>query len=292
MPSKKLLAIVGRHAPLVRVSAKPRNDPRTVFQMRTIVMATQKGGAGKSTLSIGLALAAQEAGHIVRLIETDKQGTLSNWQCRRGLAEPIVEAVYDARAIERRLEALERGGVTLTVIDTAAGINATNTAAIRYADLCMIPSRPSVADIEATAATLSVARAWRTPFVFILNQTPIRSGHRVNDATAAFDQEAPRDIADVLAQPFIVMRNDHQDALAAGRGVTEYAPSSKSAEEIRALWRWTQTKLSGSVIADEEREAFAEVEFPIALTRTSLKGTAERPLPTWADNNISWDAGL
>ena len=75
--------------------------------MRTIVMATQKGGAGKSTLSIGLALAAQEAGHIVRLIETDKQGTLSNWQCRRGLAEPIVEAVYDARAIERRLEALQ-----------------------------------------------------------------------------------------------------------------------------------------------------------------------------------------
>src|SRR5215472_1358865 len=133
MPSKKLLAIVGRHAPLVRVSAKPRNDPRTVFQMRTIVMATQKGGAGKSTLSIGLALAAQEAGHIVRLIETDKQGTLSNWQCRRGLAEPIVEAVYDARAIERRLEALERGGVTLTIIDTAAGINATNTAAIRSA---------------------------------------------------------------------------------------------------------------------------------------------------------------
>jgi chromosome partitioning protein len=264
--------------------------------MRTIVMATQKGGAGKSTLSIGLALAAQEAGHIVRLIETDKQGTLSNWQCRRGLAEPFVEAAYDARIIEQRLEALERGGVTLTIIDTAAGITAATTAAIRYADLCMIPSRPSVADIEATAATLSVARAWRTPFVFILNQTPIRGGHRVSDATAAFDQEAPRDIADVLAQPFIVMRNDHQDALAAGRGVTEHAPSSKSAEEIRTLWQWTQAKLNASVIADEAREAFPEVEFPIMLTptptRTSLNGPAERPLPTWADSNISWDAGL
>jgi chromosome partitioning protein len=160
----------------------------------------------------------------------------------------------------------------------------------------MIPSRPSVADIEATAATLSVARAWRTPFVFILNQTPIRGGHRVSDATAAFDQEAPRDIADVLAQPFIVMRNDHQDALAAGRGVTEHAPSSKSAEEIRTLWQWTQAKLNASVIADEAREAFPEVQFPIMLTptptRTSLNGPAERPLPTWADSNISWDAGL
>jgi len=85
-------------------------------------------------------------------------------------------------------------------------------------------------------------------------------------------------------------------ALAAGRGVTEHAPSSKSAEEIRTLWQWTQAKLNASVIADEAREAFPEVQFPIMLTptptRTSLNGPAERPLPTWADSNISWDAGL
>ena len=48
--------------------------------MQTIVLATQKGGAGKSTLAIGLARAAIQAGHTVRLIETDAQGTLSNWQ--------------------------------------------------------------------------------------------------------------------------------------------------------------------------------------------------------------------
>src|SRR5215470_15619755 len=188
--------------------------------MHTIVMATQKGGSGKSTLSIGLAVAAKQAGHIVRLIETDKQGTLSNWQYRRGLVDPMVEAVYEARDIETRLEALARGGVTLTIIDTAAGINAATTAAIRHCDLCLIPSRPSVPDIEATAATLSVARAWRKPFAFILNQTPIRAGHRTSGATAALDESAPRDIDEVLAQPFIVMRNDHQDALAAGLSVS------------------------------------------------------------------------
>jgi chromosome partitioning protein len=64
--------------------------------MHTIVLATQKGGSGKSTLAIGLALAAIQAGHIVRLIETDSQGTLSNWQTRRIYAEPIVEPVYVA----------------------------------------------------------------------------------------------------------------------------------------------------------------------------------------------------
>jgi chromosome partitioning protein len=264
--------------------------------MHTIVMATQKGGSGKSTLSIGLAVAAQQAGHVVRLIETDKQGTLSNWQYRRGLAEPIVEAVYDARDIETRLQALQRGGVTLTIIDTAAGINAATTAAIRHCDLCLIPSRPSVADVEATAATLSVARAWRKPFAFILNQTPIRGGHRLTEATSALDEEAPRDIADVLAQPFIVMRNDHQDALAAGRAVTEHAPSSKSAEEIRSLWSWTEMKLNGALMAEEEQSGeFAEIDFPIMLTPTAAKSSEqakERPLPTWADNGIAWDAGL
>ena len=55
--------------------------------MHTIVLATQKGGSGKSTLAIGLALAAQQAGHTVRLIETDPQATIWNWQRRRGQGE-------------------------------------------------------------------------------------------------------------------------------------------------------------------------------------------------------------
>ncbi|HTE95828.1 MAG TPA: ParA family protein, partial [Bradyrhizobium sp.] len=69
--------------------------------MLTLVLATQKGGSGKSTLAIGLALVAMQAGHTVRLIETDSQGTLSNWQARRSDAEPIVEPIYNGREIEQ-----------------------------------------------------------------------------------------------------------------------------------------------------------------------------------------------
>jgi chromosome partitioning protein len=209
--------------------------------MLTIVLATQKGGSGKSTLAIGLALAAAQAGHTVRLMETDSQGTLSNWQARRVDTEPVVEPVYSAGEIEQRLQALDRSGVTLTIIDTASGVSAATTAAIRYADLCLIPARPSIVDIEATAPTLSIIRAWNKPFAFVLNQTSIR-GQRINHAAATLGDKAALDIADVLAQPFIVMRNDHQDALSAGLAVTEYAPASKSAEEIRGLWQWVETK--------------------------------------------------
>ena len=218
--------------------------------MHTIVLATQKGGSGKSTLAIGLALAAIHAGHTVRLIETDSQGTLSNWQGRRPYAEPLVEPIYSAVDIEAKLKSLDGSGVTLTIIDTAGGTSAAATAAIRYADLCLIPSRPSVADVEATASTLSIARAWNTPFAFVLNQTPIR-GQRVSNAAIVLGDEMSDDLASVVAQPYIVMRNDHQDALGLGLAVIEYAPSGKSADEIRGLWQWVDARLNGGVSADE-----------------------------------------
>lgn len=218
--------------------------------MHTIVLATQKGGSGKSTLAIGLALAAIHAGHTVRLIETDSQGTLSNWQSRRPYAEPIVEPVYSAGDIEAKLLSLDHSGVTLTIIDTAGGNSAATTAAIRYADLCLIPSRPSVADIEATVTTLSVIRAWNRPFAFVLNQTPIR-GQRVSNAATVLGEEAAYDLSGVVALPYIVMRNDHQDALGLGLAVIEYAPASKSADEIRGLWQWVETRLNAGASADE-----------------------------------------
>jgi chromosome partitioning protein len=217
--------------------------------MQTIVLATQKGGSGKSTLAIGLALAAMQAGHTVRLIETDPQGTLSNWQARRSYAEPAVEPVYSAGEIEQRLLALEESGVTLTIIDTAGGVSAATTVAIRYADFCLIPARPSIADIEATASTLNVIKAWKKPFAFVLNQTPIR-GQRLENAATALGDEAALDTAGILAQPFIVMRNDHQDAMNAGLAVSEYALGSKSADEIGRLWQWIDARLNVQTILD------------------------------------------
>jgi chromosome partitioning protein len=218
--------------------------------MHTIVLATQKGGSGKSTLAIGLALAAIQAGHSVRLIETDSQGTLSNWQSRRPYAEPLVEPVYVAADVEQRLQSLGNEGVALTIVDTAGGTSAATIAAIRYADLCLIPARPSVADIEATAPTLSAIRAWNKPFAFALNQTAIR-GQRITNAAGALGEQAALDLADVLAQPFIVMRNDHQDALSAGLAVSEFAPGSKSADEIRGLWQWIESRLNIAIAVDE-----------------------------------------
>jgi chromosome partitioning protein len=263
--------------------------------MQTIVLATQKGGSGKSTLAIGLALAARQAGHTIRLIETDPQGTLSRWQTRRGIADLLVETAYSADEIEPRLQSLARSGVTLTIIDTAGGISAATTAAIRHADFCVIPARPSVADIEATAPTLATVRAWQKPFAFVLNQTPIR-GARLNSAADTLGEQAARELDDVLARPFVVMRNDHQDALAAGLAVNELSPFGKSSDEIRDLWRWVETRLSGGAIAGaEEGNVVSGAEFPIILAPDHLKtktDDAPRPLSRLGDDGITWDAAL
>jgi len=143
---------------------------------------------------------------------------------------------------------LADSGLQLAIVDTAAGLSAATTAAIRHSDLCLIPARPSVADIEATVSTLSVARAWKRPYGFVLNQAPIR-GQRIDNAANTLAEEAALDLAEVLARPLIVMRNDHQDSLAAGLAVSEFAPNGKSADETRGLWRWIETRLNLSATA-------------------------------------------
>src|SRR5262249_48069674 len=183
---------------------------------------------------------------------------------------------------------LDRSGVTLVIIDTAGGLSAATTAAIRHGDFCLIPARPSVADIEASAATLGVARAWRKPFAFVLNQTPIR-GARIDNAANTLGNEAARDLSDVLARPFIVMRNDHQDALAGGLAVGEYAANGKSADEIRALWQWVATRLNADVAVDAELAA-ETVEFPLLLLPQAVETSA---VTTELFSGLAWwEAGL
>ncbi|MGY3449329.1 nucleotide-binding protein [Bradyrhizobium sp. USDA 4353] len=248
--------------------------------MRTIVLATQKGGSGKSTLAMGLAVAAQQAGESVRLIETDPQGTLSYWQSRRGLAEPFVEPIHAPADIGRRLDALARGGVTLAVIDTSSGINALTRAAIEHADLCLVPSRPCVADIVASAPTVRIIRNSRRRLAFVLNQAPHR-GPRASDAARALIQD-DRDVAEMIATPLITLRNDHQDALAAGRSVTEFHVSGKSADEIRLLWQWVAQRLPHEDTVHAPHHADVEARALLATTAAALP----------SEPTLSWDACL
>ena len=128
---------------------------------------------------------------------------------------------------------LRTAAMTLTIIDTAGGWSDTATAAIGAADLCLIPVRPSPADIEAAVPTLAAIRERGKPFAFVLNQTPARSARLEGAAASLGETAASLHVTGVLALPRIVLRNDQQDALGKGLAVTEYAHEGKSADEIR-----------------------------------------------------------
>jgi chromosome partitioning protein len=213
--------------------------------MRTIAFATQKGGSGKSTLAIGIAVAAIEAGESVFMLEADRQGTVSNWGARRSNPEPGIDRIAGGVALERALKLLAAERYSLAIIGTPGTDNVSATAAIRVADLCLIPARPSPADIEAAHPTLHAARRLGKNFAFVLNQTPARS-FRLSEAAQALNRMG------VLALPYIVQRMDHQDALGAGLGVSEFNPEGKAAEEIRAFWTWIKAKLDSGADAYDQ----------------------------------------
>jgi chromosome partitioning protein len=151
------------------------------------------------------------------------------------------------------VQALAHRGVTLTIVDTAGGWSDAARGAMAAADFCLIPARPSPADIEAAAPTLAAVRESGKPFAFVLNQVQARST-RLNGAAGSLGERAVAlKMAEVLALPAIVLRNDQQDVFGVGLGITEYAPRGKSAEEIRGLWRWVWSRLNR--VSQPEAEA-------------------------------------
>ena len=105
---------------------------------------------------------------------------------------------------------------------------------------------PSPADIEAAVPTLIAIRRLNRRFAFVLNQTPPR-GCRLSEAATSLNSLG------VLALPYVGQRNDHQDALGTGLGVTEFAQEGKASEEVRELWRWVLKKLVEGSLDHEPR---------------------------------------
>lgn len=198
--------------------------------MKTIAFVTQKGGSGKSTLCIDLAVAAHQAGARVSIVEMDRQATISDWAARRDGCPPDVVATSagEMSGVLARLEAI---GSDFAFIDTPGAVGIEMLAAIRAADLCIIPARPSPADLCAIRPTLAAIYRQEKRFAFVLNQTPAKS-YRARDAARSLETLG------VLPDVNIVQRHDHQDAIGAGQGVTELFPAGKAAAEIRRLWRW------------------------------------------------------
>lgn len=212
--------------------------------MRTLTLVTQKGGVGKTTLAASLAVAAAQAGEKVVALDLDPQGSLGAWGDTRTADAPAVDRLPVERLGELPaiLEALKAEGYTVAILDTAGVSSTGGNLAMQAADLALVPARPSRLDLQATMPTIETLMrlGMRDRFAFALNQCPPGRSSRATEAASGLSMFG------VLAEPPLAQRADHQDAIAAGQGVTEFAPDGKAAEEIRALWAWVDRKMKGN----------------------------------------------
>jgi len=209
--------------------------------MNVVSLVAQKGGVGKSTLAVNLAVIAEASGEKVCIIDLDPQGTSAAWYEARAAETPAVLDHNQAGQLTETLNKLERGGYTLAIVDSPGIDSHATRGAMRAADLCLVPVRPSEADLKATMPTIKALVAMGQPFALVINQGPTNPKARLTGAvTTRLSSNGA-----VVPVP-LGYRMDYQYAYALGQGVSEYAPASKAAEEIAGLWAWCRKQMGAS----------------------------------------------
>jgi chromosome partitioning protein len=205
--------------------------------MHTIVVASQKGGSGKTTLTRNIAVAV---GADVALIDTDPQGSLTAWWNRRAAETPALIGIDNG--LPATLDALREAGIKLVLIDTPPSAHAFVSDVIGLADLVIVPVRPTPDDLDAVGPTLDMIEAAGRNFVFVVSQAKPRTRLALETipALAQHGKVSPIVIHDRVEFPTAALD---------GRGVIETANGhgSMAATEINALVAYLRRQLSKDV---------------------------------------------
>jgi chromosome partitioning protein len=209
--------------------------------MQTIIINSQKGGSGKTSLCAHLSVEAERAGDgPVYLIDTDPQGTLSAWHEARTAEVPrrveiplsdLVtgdEAKWPARS--PGLEVLaQQHNPAFCFIDTVPSRGDENAKLFRIADLVLVPVRPSPSDLWAVSATVALLKQEGTPFLFVVNQATLNANITAQ-AIASLSHHGP------VAETIIGTRVHYAAAMTDGHTAPELTGKGPAAQEIAALW--------------------------------------------------------
>jgi chromosome partitioning protein len=197
--------------------------------MQTIAIISQKGGTGKTTLAINLAVASKLKGVSAAIFDLDPQTSSMNWKDSRVEESPAVISLHAVR-INHYLEVAQQSGAGLVIFDTAPHSQKDALDTAQAADLVLIPCRPSLVDLRAIRSSVKIAQLAGKQVVVILTQTPPRGS--LTDEAA----EAIKGYGIPLAPVTIGNRMAFVHAFTVGKGVQETEPGSKAADEIAALY--------------------------------------------------------
>jgi chromosome partitioning protein len=200
--------------------------------MKAIAVVSQKGGAGKTTLALHIAVAAELAGLSAAILDMDPQGTAERWGEWRKEEPPAVVAAKTT-TLARRLEQARAAEGDLVVIDTPPLAQAEAREAARAADLILIPCRPSAFDLDAIRITADLANDIRRPAFVVVNAGPPHGTAVYKDVEEVVERFGLR-----LAPTRLAERAAFRHAVRDGKSAQELEPGSKAAEEVSALWDW------------------------------------------------------
>lgn len=207
--------------------------------MHTVALLSQKGGTGKTTLSLHLAVAAEMDGHHAVVIDLDPQASSAAWKDSRPGETPVVVPVPSTR-LTQAIKAAHDGGATLALIDTAPHSGEVAIAAAEAADLVLIPCRAGILDLRAIGTTARIVKLAGKPAYVVLNAVPPRATSILDDARAAV---AVHGLA--IAPMALRQRAAYAHALTAGQTAQEYEPAGQATEEISSLYQWLLQTLRG-----------------------------------------------
>jgi chromosome partitioning protein len=205
--------------------------------MQTIVLASRKGGAGKTTLAVHLAAEADRtgAGPVV-LIDADPMEGTASWFADRKLGSgPQLINVTEV-GLKAGLQAAKRGGVKLVIIDTPPAATAAIHAIINECDLAIIPVVPSPNDLRAIGETLDLVKGSNRPLLFVLNNASARA-KLTGQASRILSRYGP------VAEVVVCSRQDYRSAMIDGRAAFEVKFNSLAAKEIADLWTDVASRL-------------------------------------------------
>lgn len=202
-----------------------------------IVVASQKGGSGKTTIAAHLAVRAGMAGQgPVVLVDTDPQGSLGEWWRARN-DEALALATVKPEDLATDLAGIRRRGAALAIIDTPPALTTAIEQVIAIADLVLIPARPSPHDLRAVGPTLDMVRKAGKPFLFIVNGAAPRANITA-ECVAALSEHGQ------VAPVILFQRTDYAASMIDGRTVMEMASPGRSAQEIAELWKYVHARIN------------------------------------------------
>jgi chromosome partitioning protein len=206
--------------------------------MQVLAIVGQKGGTGKTTTALALAVEAHRAGRSVAVIDLDPQTTAANWSDRRGEGEALAVVSCQVARLGQVLAAAKRGGADLAIVDCPGKSTDALIAAAKAADLVLMPVQPQLYDVETLTNLMDVLTLAGQPSAAVLiNRAPVQGRRHIEtrEAVAALGLE--------VCPIVVYARAAHGDAGNIGQSASEFAPGSKAAEEMAQLYGYISVVL-------------------------------------------------